>query len=124
MGFKKILIAVDESPIAAHAAEIGVALAKCLKGELAFIHVIDTSHVSVSPKLETPIDNPATVQEQKGKNLLTAFRERAGTSPPALEFLEAGKPLAKIVEGAKCWPADMIVIGSHGRGAIQSLFWG
>jgi len=36
MGFKKILIAVDESPIAAHAAEIGVALAKCLKGEVAF----------------------------------------------------------------------------------------
>jgi hypothetical protein len=52
MGFKKILIAVDESPIAAHAAEIGVVF----EGEVAFIHVVDTSHVSVSPKIETPIE--------------------------------------------------------------------
>ena len=29
----------------------------------------------------------------------------------------------KIVEGAKSWPADLIVIGSHGRGALKDSCW-
>lgn len=124
MSFKRILIAVDESPIAAHAADVGIALANCLKSEIAFMHVVDTSHVRVSPKLETPIHKPVAVAEQEARNLLSAFRERAGTTPPALEFLETGKPAAKIVEGAKCWPADLIVIASHGRGRIERLLLG
>ena len=125
MGFKRILIAVDGSPIAAHAADIGIALASCLKAEVAFIHVVvDTSNALGSLKLETAIDKPATIAEQEGRNLLGAFRERAGTSPPALEFLETGRPAVKIVESARCWPADVIVIASHGRGRIQRLLLG
>src|SRR3974377_1119149 len=118
MGFKRILIAVDESPIAAHAADIGISLANCLDGEVAFMHVVDTSHVLVSPKMEMPMDQPVAIAEQKGRKLLAAFRDRQGTSLATVEFLETGKPETKIVEGAKHWSADLIVIASHGHRGI------
>ena len=124
MSFKRILIAVDESAIAARAAEIGIGLSTCLKGEVAFIHVVDTSHTRVSPKIEAPIDKSITFAQYEGRKLLSAFRDRAETTPPPLEFLETGKPAVKIVEAANSWPADLIVIASHGRAGVERLFLG
>jgi len=40
------------------------------------------------------------------------------------EFLESGKPVSKMIEVAKNWSADLIVMGSHGRGKIHGLFLG
>ncbi|HKM80498.1 MAG TPA: universal stress protein [Candidatus Acidoferrum sp.] len=124
MSFNRILIAVDESAVAAHAVGVGIELAKMLNAELAFIHVVDTSFSHGAPKIEIPADHLIARAEQEARILLSAFRQRAGTSPAALEFLEIGKPAAKIVEGAKSWPADLIVIGSHGRGGLQRLLLG
>ena len=41
MAFKRVLIAVDTSAIAAHAADVGIELARSLKADTAFVHVID-----------------------------------------------------------------------------------
>lgn len=124
MSFNRILIAVDDSAVAAHAVDIGMELAKSLKAEMAFIHVVDTSISHAAPKLEVPTSELISREEQEARKLLSAFRDRAGTSPAALEFLEIGKPAVKIVEGAKSWPADLIVIGSHGRGGLERLLLG
>jgi nucleotide-binding universal stress UspA family protein len=45
-----------------------------------------------------------------------SFKKTMIAVAAALEFVESGKPSAKIVEGAKIWPADLIVVGSHDRG--------
>lgn len=123
MSFKRILIAVDESSFAAHAAGVGIELAKALNAELAFFHAIDPSSLS-SPEGGIPADVLAATAEQDARSLLGAFRERAATRPAALEFLEFGKPASKIIEGAKTWPADLIVTGSHGRGRVEKLLLG
>src|SRR5579863_174904 len=99
MSFKRILIAVDESAFAAHAADVGIELAKSLQADIAFIHAVDPSVARAAPEIGVPADNLIAMEEQDAKNLLSAFRERAGASPAALEFLEIGKPGAKIVEG-------------------------
>ncbi|MFY9992406.1 MAG: universal stress protein, partial [Rhodoplanes sp.] len=39
-GFKRILIAVDNEPVAAHAADIGMELSRELKAETALVYVI------------------------------------------------------------------------------------
>ena len=41
MTFNRILIAVDDEPVAAHAVEIGIALAHSLHANAALIHVME-----------------------------------------------------------------------------------
>jgi nucleotide-binding universal stress UspA family protein len=123
MGVRRILIAVDENPIAAHAADYGIDLAHRLGAEVGFIHVIDPSG-AIAPESGVPADKMAAMAEQEGKRLVAAFRQRLPAQLTALEFVQIGRPASKIVEAAKQWPADLIVVGSHGRTGITRTLLG
>jgi nucleotide-binding universal stress UspA family protein len=123
VSFRRILLAVDESPVAAHAVDVGVELAEALGAELAFIVVVDPSQ-TVMPESGVPAADLIALAEQDGKRLLAAFRKRSSREPPALEFVAVGKPAAEIVKTANEWPADVIVIGSHGRHGVERALMG
>ena len=114
MSFRRILIAVDESPIAAHAADVGAQLATALGAELARVYVVDPTQ-TVAPDSGVPAADLIALAEKDAKRLLAGFRQRAPQGNPSLEFVSVGKPASEIVKTAKEWPADVIVIGSHGR---------
>ncbi len=40
------------------------------------------------------------------------------------EIIEEGNPAEVLLEAAKNWPADLIIIGSHGRNAVGRLLLG
>ena len=123
MSFRRILIAIDGTAIAARAAGVGIELARSLGAEVALVHVVDAALGSAP---ETGI-SPASLLadfEQEGRKLLAEFRQRAALQPAPLEFLPIGKPGAEIVKAAKDWPADVIVMGSHGRGGLTRLLFG
>ncbi len=123
MSFKRILIAVDNSEFAERAADVGIKLAKSLHAAVGFVHVFDPS-VGPSGMWGVTAETMSEMSERAAKRLLAEFRERAATRSNVPEFLESGKPASKIVEVAKNWPADLIVMGSHGRGKIQGLLLG
>jgi nucleotide-binding universal stress UspA family protein len=90
---------------------------------VALVHAIDTSagygaDIGISPN---ELINQA---KQDGKRLLEGFRQRLSLQPSALEFVVAGMPADEIVKAAGDWPADLIVIGSHGRGGVQRALLG
>lgn len=114
---------MDDSPFAARAAEVGVTLAKSLKAEVAFVHVFDPA-VAPGHMWGIPMEKTVAMSEHQGKDLLATFRERSAMRPKVAEFLETGKPAFRIVEVAKNWSADLIVMGSHGRGKVQGLLLG
>jgi universal stress protein A len=124
MKFEKILIAVDESTFAAHAADTGMDLALQLGAEVAFVTVVNTGTITYDPNSDIPANEWLAMLKGDAKNLLKAFASRRAIAPPPLEFLEVGKPEAKIVEAARNWPADLIVMGTHGRNAIANILLG
>ena len=124
MSYKRILIAVDDSVFAAHAAQAGVDLATQLGAELAFITVVNTALLRGIPDSGIPADQWLAAAQREARNLLNAFVSRAAATPPPLEFAETGKPAEKIVEAAKNWPADLVVMGTHGRNAVSNILLG
>lgn len=123
MVFRKILISIDSEPIAVHAADTGAELARLLGAEMALIHVIDDALVNPADTAIQPAVLVASAREEARK-LIADFRNRLPQQPSALEFIEIGSPQAEIVNAAKDWPADLIVIGSHGRGGITRALLG
>ena len=124
MSFRKILIAVDESAFAARAADVGFDLARSLGAEVALIHAVDPAVVAYTPEGGIPAGELVNLAQQDGKRLLAAFAQRAALQPAPLEFIHVGKTATEIVKAAKDWPADLIVVGSHGRGGVNRLLLG
>jgi nucleotide-binding universal stress UspA family protein len=123
MIFRRILVAVDESAFAARAADVGFELARSFGAEVALIHVVDPSLVS-APESGIPAVELIALAQQDGRRLLGGFCQRASLQPPPLEFIHVGKPATEIIRAAKEWPAELIVIGSYGRGGVQCLLLG
>lgn len=123
MTFQKVLVAVDSSAVAARAADVGAELARSLGAQLAFIHAVDPSQ-GYAPESGVPTAALIALAERDGKRLLEQFQKRAGDVQPALTFATVGKPASEIVNAAKDWPADVIVIGSHGRSGITRVLLG
>lgn len=114
MTFRKILIAVDEDPIAAHAAEVGMGLARALNAEIALIHAVDPS-MTFAPEPGAIGDELALRDRRDGARVIADFRARLPAETHVLQFVRQGRPGAEIARAAREWGADLIAIGSHGR---------
>jgi len=123
MSFKKVLIAIDGEPVAVRAAETGVDLAQALGAEVAFVHVVDAS-LAYSGDTGPPASELIAAAKLDAKRLVTALRQRLSPHSSVLEFIQVGTPSEEIVKAAKEWSADLLVIGSHGRGGMQRALLG
>jgi len=123
MTFRRILVAVDDSVVAAIAFDTGVALARALQAELALVHVVDPAAAAVG------VDLPSTlalepITRVEAERMLAVFAARAALTPAPREFVRVGRPAAEIVAVANEWPADLVVIGSHSKGVIRRALLG
>ena len=123
MSFQRILIAVDKGPVAAHAIEVALDLAAALKAQTAVIHVA-TPPVPYRIDAGIPKNELIELAREEGLALLAQMRENPAMPVFAREFLEGGDPATEIVRAAQEWPADIIVMGSHGREGISRALLG
>ena len=121
MSFRRILIALDDSAIAAHAVEVGLQLASALKAQVALVHVVDPP--AIQPDSGIPAVEWAATLKREGQAFLATTAQRAD-QPPAWQFLREGKPADQILSAAREWDADVIVIGTHGRSGVSRLVLG
>lgn len=123
MSFKRVLIAIDDSPIAARAADVGIELARSLKAALAFVSVVDPMQ-GLAPESGYSASELYAAAAREAKALVDRFTSRVGSELPGLGFVSIGRPAHEIVKTAIEWPADVIVIGSHGRGGVRRALLG
>ena len=123
MSYNKILIAVDSSEYSMQAAKKGLELAHQLNAKAALIYVVDKSKAMgnidagimpeeallvLKKEVEQTLDQLATMYN--GKELM--------------KFMPEGHPTEDIINTAKIWEADLIVMGTHGRTGLKELLMG
>lgn len=123
MSFQKLLIAVDENPISAHAIDVGVDLAQSLRAQVALVYALDPSLI-YAPEAGMAFDDLALAAERDGTRLMADLRARLPAGLHPLQFLPRGEPGQEIVKAAKDWGADLIVVGSHGRRGLTRALVG
>jgi len=125
--YTRILVAVDESPHAGHAVTHAAGLAKGLSAALRIVHVVDMGWLPLGPELAVDIEAIAKARRAAGEKILTAAREAARTAGVEAEtrLLETATPTqriaAAIADAAAGWPADVVVLGTHGRRGVERV---
>jgi nucleotide-binding universal stress UspA family protein len=121
---KKIQIATDGSASAREAIEFGLELADEHAAEVAFVHVVPVLDRSFADGIGVPAAAPHRVDEVDRKPLEDALALAAERDLEARTELLAGEPADEIVAYADSLDADLIVVGSRGRGAIATALLG
>lgn len=121
----RILLATDGSPSAAKAAEEAVRLARATGWPLT---VVTAWHIPVTGFAYDPLvvvdDLIESVRDSATRALEAAAEAaRAAGVEPDTKLVE-GAPADQICELAETLGATMIVIGSHGWGAVRRLLFG
>ena len=127
--YQRILIAVDGSDLSNHALREAIALAQNLHAALRIVHVVDEvtlnwegEYADMSEILKSFRDSGQRILE-KAQNIA----REAGMAHEAklLEIQTFGHRISDlIVEEAKDWPADLIVVGTHGRRGLHDVLLG
>lgn len=121
--FRRIMVAIDSSLQAGFAINVAADLARHLGSELSLIHVV---HVP-------PPTNPDIAYQQfelepicleTGQKLLDQVAAQLSGVAPIEKFLRQGDPVTEIADVANRLGADLIVMGTHGRGRFTAAVVG
>ena len=124
MLFKKILIAVNDDDYARKPAELGFKMAKAFDAEVALIFVIDPQLRVANMDTSIPVLDILDILKKEAEDTLGRLTRQYAHGMPVTRFTPEGKPTAEILNTAKEWQADLIVMGTHGRSGLLQLFTG
>jgi nucleotide-binding universal stress UspA family protein len=71
-------------------------------------------------------DEVARAADERGERILAAARERVAAPDGATvtTAVLSGPPAPSIIDEAEEWDADLVVVGSHGYGAVKRMLLG
>lgn len=123
----KILFPTDFSETSEHAMKYAVEFARTFDAELEIVHILfDDSELVSSYMLHSAFRNLSNDLEKGAKEQLQNFLNKY---PELSEInfsskLLKGSPFLEIINEARNFEADMIVIGTHGRTGIEHVLFG
>src|SRR5690242_13916548 len=125
--YKHILVPIDGSDTSNLALKHAIALAKAQHSTLRLFHVIDLTSAYSSVNAPHVVERQNVLQEE-GKKVIddgTVLALPAGMQCDSKCVATFDKRIYDLIEEeAKSWPADLIVIGTHGRRGLSRLFLG
>jgi nucleotide-binding universal stress UspA family protein len=120
-----ILVALDFDPISEHALDYAIDLGERLGARVTVIHVYSLPVLMAldGEYLPTPesASDKATLAQ---KNLDTALARYAGRKVQLSSVLRIGAAAEEVCAQAKELAADLVVVGTHGRGALGRALLG
>jgi len=123
--YKRILVPVDGSPTSIRGLDEAIGLAKLGGGSVRLVHVLDRV---VFPGGETYTVDVFGLLREAGERILQKMKAHAAAAGiDASTFLSEvlpGRVCDVVVEQAKEFGADLIVLGTHGRRGVSRLLVG
>ena len=124
----RILFPTDYSELAQAALGHALAIAGAFKAEVHCLHVVDDAYQywsALGPE-SIPIGPPREELLKLSQSRMTTFVEEhlGGLEPLPVTSVAIGRPFAEIIAYAREHDIDMIVMGTHGRGAIAHMLLG
>ncbi len=117
---RKIYVAVDGSPSSVHAARVALTLAESTHGEVTLVHVV--SPVVIPSEVPFPADF-TEASLKAGETMLEETARELGR-PNMKRLCVIGAPAERFSELAEADHADLLVVGSKGRGAVARVLVG
>ena len=127
--FKRILVAVDGSHTAEQALQEAIKLARELQAQLRIVHAVDIVNINLGAEFPN-LSAISDAMTKRGQQILVkaeAVAREAGITAETqlIEIDTIGHPVPEMIAGAaEAWPADLIIICTHGRRGLSHLFLG
>jgi nucleotide-binding universal stress UspA family protein len=126
--YKHVLVAVDGSDTSNLALQESIKLAKEQQAALRLVHVVDETPTYMTMDTAFALGDFRKAMREAGQKVLatcTATARQAGVEVDTkFIVLQTQRICDAIIEEAKRWPADLIVIGTHGRHGFNHLLLG
>jgi nucleotide-binding universal stress UspA family protein len=123
--FKRILVPTDASEYSRRALKTALELARSVKAEVVLLHVSYTPQAYWGYTISYGITVTQEQLDQNGELALEATLTGMDTEPVVItKRVESGHPVTIIVEQIKKENIDLVVMGSHGYGAIAGSVLG
>jgi len=128
MPYKRILVPVDGSVPAKRALDEALRLAKEGGSRLRLLHVIEENLLALTPEAGMLTAQLLEALQQAGDEVLRdalALAKASGVDADTVKVESIGGRVGEvIVEQASTWPADLIVMGTHGRRGLSHMVLG
>jgi len=121
--FDRVLVPVDFSPLSETVLRFGVELTR-KGGVTVVLHVLEPLPMHFESAFGSFVNTEGLLRIRENAEHLLA---QSTAKYPDREFiteLKEGKPSAQVLDAARRHSAEMIVMGTHGRGGLEELFLG
>jgi len=129
--YRRILVAIDGSESSQRALEHALALAKDQQARLRIVNAVEFPHYLVmTTGYPVSVSDLMKSMREEGQRMLSQAQARASlvgakTEAAVLESKTGAERTADIlIEDAKQWDADLIVLGTHGRRGLDRVLLG
>lgn len=124
LDFKKILIAVDDSPYSARAVGIGFSLARAVGAEVALVHVVDIALMAGDMMSGALAPEIIQTVKESGESLLSEMIKTYGEGVDIKTYMPDDRPVHGILATAEEFQPDLLILGTHGRSGLDHLLMG
>jgi nucleotide-binding universal stress UspA family protein len=126
--YERILVPVDGSATSDLGLAEAIKLARLTGARLLLLHAVDIASVAVTPEAAAITPQLFDALRESGEQVLAkasgAARDAGIAAETALVDTVTGRLCDLVVEQAKKWRANLIVIGTHGRRGVGRFLLG